>query len=194
VTIVPPTRPAKPTTATLAKGQSQLIEELDTPLPPNRQKLTNPKRVLFDPHPTYSSPNLNPKPPPPNVTLAYLEKLTRQATAGPDHLLLLHQTLFNLAPGEIPTIFGKTGFDTTLLLNFIDAILAMQTSDTKSAEITWVAKSIHLLEAIRKCGRFNIATMFAPAEEYLGVFSVLWDHATSEQKEQLDKVKSSWIQ
>jgi hypothetical protein len=194
----PLAQPTKSIAATLKESHNpRLIEELNS-VPASQSQSSKPripamKSVPPNPVPTPDPPPTQsaqpyPKGSPTNVTLASLEKILRQTTASPENMHLLHHTLFNLDTGRISTIFGKFGFDSTFLVAFLDAILAMQSSGTN-----WVDQSIALLEAVRRCGRFNIAVTFAPADKILRVFDVLRDQATSRQRPQLDTVKSMWI-
>ena len=119
-------------------------------------------------------------------TLATLEKLLRQSKTNPE---VVHQTLFNLDAKRLPVIFGEFGLDTTLLNEFLDAILSINPNNEK-----WWDQSVALLDSLRKCGRFSIAHTFSPMDKITRVFERLEHNATGEQKARIGQVKYFWIQ
>ena len=112
------------------------------------------------------------------VTLATLEKLIRQRPVN------MHQIFFNLESRNLPTLFGKFGFDSSFLNVFLDAIGFMQVN-----EPNWVTRSVSLLDSIRHCGRFNIAVTFTSVEKISAMFATLESRAGLKEKKKVQEVK-----
>jgi hypothetical protein len=174
-----------------------LIQEVTSPFPsrPHDQPATNRKvpdkaisstsdvlprtdSSLEPPHQPYSGSPISPT----EITYSTLEILLRQNGTKSD---IVQETLLNLDAGKLPEIFGQSGFDSNFLEAFLEAILS------QPHQQDWVSHSISLLDAIRKCGRFNIALTFAPMDKIQRVFQMLGQENVD--AERLQKVKSFWI-
>jgi hypothetical protein len=130
-------------------------------------------------HQPYSSSPISPT----QITYSALEILLRQNGTKSD---IVQETLFNLDAGKLPEIFGQSGFDSNFLEAFLEAILSQPHRQD------WVTHSISQLDAIRKCGRFNIALTFVPMDKVEKVFQML-EIQEDVNAERLLKVKSFWI-
>jgi hypothetical protein len=120
---------------------------------------------------------------PTEITFPILEKWVLQEPRP----LELHEILFNLDSGKIPGIFGESGFDSTFLATFLDAIVSVR--DNLEPITKWVSQSVELLDALRKCGRFGIALAFVPTEKIRKAFEAVKEQASVEQKQRLHSVE-----